>query len=112
MKVKRKRCICGQMAEVDEWNSKGVSMFCPECGGYTLDRDDLYEMALLHRMTLAFIERYRKSWVADAKNEDIGDEAYRAACEMCANMVDEMWECRLRTEEEWRDEKVEEVDYL
>jgi len=32
MKAKKKRCICGWLAQVDMWNSKGVSMFCPECG--------------------------------------------------------------------------------
>ena len=45
MKVKRKRCVCGFMADVDEWNSKGVAMYCPECGGYELTRDDLYGWA-------------------------------------------------------------------
>ena len=112
MKMKTKRCICGCRAQVDEWNSKGISLFCPECGVFGGSRDDLYETALAHRMTLAFIGKYCKSWKKDAKDEDVGDESYRSACEMAAEMVDEMWKEYDRVLEAWGDEKTEEVDYL
>lgn len=110
--MKRKRCMCGFMAEVDSWNSKGIVMYCPECGGYEISRDRLYDMAVLHRMTLAFIERYRKGWLRDSEDPDLTDEEYKSACQMAAEMVDEMWKEHRRAEEEWRDERIEEIDYF
>ena len=32
--MRKKRCVCGFMADVDQWNAKGVVMFCPECGAF------------------------------------------------------------------------------
>lgn len=110
--MRKKRCVCGFMADVDEWNAKGVVMYCPECGGYDLKRDELYEMAMKHRMTLAYVDRYRKMWAKDAESEDIDDEAYKAACQMAVEMADELFRGIHDAEEAWRDEKKEEVDYL
>lgn len=110
--MRRIRCICGRMAEVYDWNSKGVCIQCPECGGWDATRDELYHMGIVDRMTLAFIEGYRKAWEADARNEEIADEAYKDACRMAANMVEDMWESRKRALEEWADPDREEVEYL
>ena len=112
MKAKRKRCVCGFMADVNEWNSKGVAMYCPECGGYELARDDLYEMGLQTRMMRVFFDRWRRQMKADAEDERIDDEAYRCACEMAVEMVDEMFRGLEDADREWRDENIEEVDYL
>ena len=110
--MKRKRCICGFMADVDEWNSKGIVVYCPECGAFDLKRDELYEMGLKSRMILAYLDRWKKQCRADAGNEDIDDEPYRSACGMAAEMADEMLRGMRDMEQEWRDEKQEEVDYL
>ena len=110
--MRMKRCICGFMATVDEWNGKGIVMYCPECGGYDLKRDELYEMAMKHRMTLAYVDRHRRMWAKDSESEDIDDEAYKAACEMAVEMVDELFRGIHDAEEAWRDERREEVDYL
>lgn len=110
--MRRKRCVCGFMADVDEWNAKGVVMFCPECGAFDLSRDDLYEMGLQNRMMRAFLDRCRKQWKADAENPEIDDEAYRSACEMAVEMVDEMFRGLEDADREWRDERKEEVEYL
>ena len=110
--MRRKRCVCGFMADVDEWNAKGVVMFCPECGAFDLSRDDLYELGLQNRMMRAFLDRWRKQWRADAEDRSIDDEAYRSACEMAVEMVDEMFRGLEDADREWRDERREEVEYL
>ena len=110
--MRRKRCVCGFMADVDEWNAKGVIMYCPECGAFDLSRDDLYEMGLQNRMMRVFLDRCRKQWKADAEDGSIDDEAYRSACEMAVEMVDEMFRGLEDADREWRDEKREEVEYL
>lgn len=110
--MRRKRCVCGFMADVDEWNAKGVVMFCPECGAFDLSRDDLYELGLQNRMMRVFLDRWRKQMKADAEDGSIDDEAYRSACEMAVEMVDEMFRGLEDADREWRDERREEVEYL
>ena len=110
--MRKKRCVCGFMAGVDEWNAKGVVMYCPECGAFVLSRDDLYEMGLQSRMMRVFLDRCRKQWKADAENPEIDDEAYRSACQMAVETVDEMFRGLEDADREWRDERREEVEYL
>ena len=108
--MRKKRCVCGFMADVDEWNAKGVVMYCPECGAFDLSRDDLYEMGLQTRMMRVFLDRWRKRMKADAENPEIDDEAYRSACEMAVETVDEMFRGLEDADREWRDERAEEID--
>ena len=103
--MRRKRCVCGFMADVDQWNAKGVVMYCPECGAFDLSRDDLYEMGLQTRMMRVFLDRWRKQMKADAENPEIDDEAYRSACEMAVEMADEMFRGLEDADREWRDER-------
>lgn len=82
-------CFCGGMATVEEWNSKGIAVMCQNCGYIELERDLLFKYGMYYYCVIRDLEKFRKMYEQDWRNEDLDDD-YRNVCQLVMNEMDEI----------------------
>lgn len=103
-------CFCGGMAEVDEWNAKGIRAVCQNCGYIELDRDTLYRYGMYYHSAMWELEQFRNFCERDSKDEDL-DDSYREACQMVVNEMEEIFKrFSERKKEEFEELRIQGVD--
>ncbi len=94
-------CYCGCMAEVYEWNSKGIMVGCQNCNTYEMDRDTLYRRGMWFTGLARDIGKSRDFYLSCIEDPNT-DPGYKAVCEEVVPILNDMMEkVNDRLKSEW-----------